>query len=1350
MTEEIGKVKLDYSMYPGEDFYCDGAVEDELLELVKALPPEEYARAIEERKKWPILYHLSPIRQNIIDWIPIGKDARVLEVGSGCGAITGALARKAGSVTCVDLSKKRSLINAYRNREYGNITVHVGNFRDIEPKLPGDFDFIFLIGVFEYGQSYIGGDTPYRDFLGKLMPHLAPGGRIVIAIENKYGLKYFAGCKEDHLGTYFSGIENYAAGGGVRTFSRKGLEKIFRDCGAEKYQFYYPYPDYKFMTTLYSDARQPDRGELVNNMRNFDRDRVQIFDEKEAFDGISDDGLFPVFSNSFLAVIGDSFDIEYVRYSNERSPEYAVRTEIPRAGEGQRVVRKYPLGSLAREHVSGMAAAYGKLSERYEGGKLEVNKCSLSGDGDELCACFEFVEGVPLTELLDGCLKRDDLEGFYRYFEKYLVCIGYNDSFPFVDYDLIFSNILVDEGKDRWTLIDYEWTLDVPGDTKELAFRAVYCYLLEDKNREKLNLELILNRLGISEEEAEGFREVERRFQGAVTGNRVTLSQMRERIGNSVTDLQEMVSRYHELLRLNRVQVFEDRGRGFSEGESYFVLEAFKNENLIDLELTVERDVERLRIDPAFLPCVVRILELAFNGNDMLPVWENVLTANGRIMPPVRPGEGACGPVVAFSTDDPNLYIELGGPERREKSVLRLRMEMSGMTMPLAQEMSEYMEAYGAEHLKCADLAGRIADLEAKREELEWKMNRIMGNPLWKLSKPVRSCFHWAVRQRDRLRNCGGVKGVLHKLGYKKRERDAMRQFGTDSFPSQEQAAAERAAVFPNMPKISILVPLWNNQREFQTEMLDSVMNQTYQNWELCLADGSDGEHGYIGDICREYASRAGGRIVYRKLEKNGGISGNTNACLQMATGEYIGLLDQDDILHPSVLYEYVKAINEKGADYLYCDETTFKSGNINHMLTMHFKPDYAPDNLRANNYICHFSVFKKTLLDGSELFRTKYDGSQDHDMILRLTDNAEKVVHVPRLMYYWRSHVGSTAASIEAKPYAILAAKGAVAEHLEKHGFRNYKIESTRAFETIFRIRYQVIGTPKISIVIANKDHMEDLERCVASILDRSTYENYEIIIVENNSTTQEIRDSYGRLLGCAYDPDHVQHSPDGKITVVAYKGGFNYSAVNNLGVRHATGDYVLLLNNDTEVITVNWMEELLMYAQREDVGAVGAKLYYADKTIQHAGVVIGLGAHRTAGHTHYKQSRQNLGYMGRLCYAQNVTAVTGACLLVKKELYQSVGGLDEEFAISLNDVDFCLKLREKGLLNVFTPFAELFHFESVSRGLDDSGEKAERYNRESARFRERWKKVLEAGDPYYNPNFSLDRSDFSLKIKQ
>ncbi|MCI9343572.1 MAG: glycosyltransferase [Lachnospiraceae bacterium] len=655
----------------------------------------------------------------------------------------------------------------------------------------------------------------------------------------------------------------------------------------------------------------------------------------------------------------------------------------------------------------------------------------------------------------------------------------------------------------------------------------------------------------------------------------------------------------------------------------------------------------------------------------------------------------------------------------------------------------DYKEAYEKEHIKCADLAGRIAELEEKNEELNYKINRIKTNPIWKMSAPFRKAMHYCIRQKDRLRNCGNLRGVWAKIKYKERERAAMERYGTASFPDEERRRQEQETVFPRMVKFSILVPLYNTPQEFLTAMLDSVINQTYGNWELCLADGSDDAHDYVGQVCLEYQKedkgRTGGkeRIVYKKLEKNEGIAGNTNRCLAMATGEYIGLFDHDDIIHPSVLYEYAKVINEQEADYIYCDETTFKNNDINKMLTMHFKPDYAIDNLRANNYICHFSVFYRHLLDGNELFRTKFDGSQDHDMILRLTDKAKKVVHVPKLMYYWRSHAGSVASGIQAKTYAVDAAKGAVADHLRKHGFEHFKITSTRAFETIFKISYQIIGNPKISIIIANKDHEPDLRRCITSILEKSTYDNFEIIVVENNSETAEIQKYYEEL------------KENEKVKVITYQGAFNYSAINNLGASKAEGEYLLLLNNDTQVITVNWMEELLMYAQRNDVGAVGAKLYYGDKTIQHAGVVLGLGAHRTAGHSHYMQHRENLGYMGRLCYTQNVSAVTGACLMVSKALFEKAGGLEESFAVSLNDVDFCIKLREMGYLNVFTPFAELYHFESASRGLDDKGEKAERYNEESARFREKWKEVLAKGDPYYNPNFSLDRSDFSLRVE-
>ena len=647
-----------------------------------------------------------------------------------------------------------------------------------------------------------------------------------------------------------------------------------------------------------------------------------------------------------------------------------------------------------------------------------------------------------------------------------------------------------------------------------------------------------------------------------------------------------------------------------------------------------------------------------------------------------------------------------------------------------------YKEAYERERDKGRVLADKLAQAGQQEKALQERLQRIKGSVFWRMSKPLRMAVHWVRRTKERVGQYGSLKGVLRKLDAKKIEFGARSQHGTASFPNEEEAGRQRDTKFSRNIKFSILVPLYNTPEKFLRQAIDSVREQTYGNWQLCLAVGSDAEHGDVERICREYASEDV-RIYYRKLPANEGISGNTNACLSMAAGDYIGLFDHDDVLHPSVLYEYMKAICDQGADYIYCDEATFKGNKtIDDMITLHFKPDFAPDNLRANNYICHFSVFDKRLLEGTELFRSQFDGSQDHDMILRLTSRAKHIVHVPKLLYYWRSHAGSVAADIGAKSYAIEAAKGAVAAHLQEQGYKNFEISSTKAFETIFQIKYEIQGSPRVSIVIPNKDHIEDLRRCITSILEKSTYDNYEIIVVENNSTTEEIFDYYKQ----------IQENPN--IKVITYEGDFNYSKINNLGVSHAQGDYILLLNNDTQVITLDWIEELLMYAQRGDVGAVGAKLFYEDRTIQHAGVVLGLGQHRTAGHSHYRVSSNNLGYMGRLCYAQNVMAVTGACLMMRKDVFDKLGGLDENFAVSLNDVDLCVRAWKAGYINVFTPFAELYHFESVSRGMDDQGEKAQRYNKESESFRLKWKEVLEAGDPYYNPNFSLDRSDFALKV--
>ncbi len=661
---------------------------------------------------------------------------------------------------------------------------------------------------------------------------------------------------------------------------------------------------------------------------------------------------------------------------------------------------------------------------------------------------------------------------------------------------------------------------------------------------------------------------------------------------------------------------------------------------------------------------------------------------------------------------------------------------------------SYYKELYEQEKKKNERLTRELVAVEAENAEMKDKIDKLKKSKLFKLIKPFRTVYARSLAAAVRVKRLGSFKEVVRKLKSKSIEKKACRFHGTLSFPDEKRRIHESGTVFKTRHVFSILVPVYNTPEKFLREMIESVTDQTYGGWELCIADGSDKEHGHVEEIIREYMESDKrtnpahvSRIKYKRLEKNLGISGNTNACFDLAGGDYIGLFDHDDILHPSVLYRYMQEIEEYDPDFIYCDEATFKGNSIDNMITLHFKPDFAIDNLRANNYICHFSVFKRELSDKTGRFRSEFDGSQDHDMILRLTKEAQVIRHVPGVFYYWRSHDQSTAADINTKTYAINAAKGAVASHLEAEGFKDFEIESTKAFATIFRIRYALTDRPKVSIIIPNRDHASDLKRCTESIITKSSYDNYELIIVENGSSGEETKKVY----------EEIEKTSFGH--VVEYDGdetGFNFSKLVNFGVSKASGDMILLLNNDTEVISRDWMENMLMYAERADVGAVGCKLYFSDRTIQHAGIVIGLGAHRTAGHTHYRLSWENLGYMGRLCYAQDVSAVTGACLMVKRSDYEKAGGFDESFAVALNDVDFCLKLRDMGLLNVFTPFSELYHYESVSRGDDVTGadkEKEERYNREAEHFREKWKEVLEKGDPYYNINFSLDHSNYTLK---
>lgn len=633
-------------------------------------------------------------------------------------------------------------------------------------------------------------------------------------------------------------------------------------------------------------------------------------------------------------------------------------------------------------------------------------------------------------------------------------------------------------------------------------------------------------------------------------------------------------------------------------------------------------------------------------------------------------------------------------------------------------EIEQFMEEHGLQKMHEYEPNGIEAAWEPE-EELTG-IRKLKGTLAWKLLKPARVVYNVSCLVL-RYAKSHGVKATAKRI----RQKQLSPRYIRSILPSEEEKRRQSKTVFERKVTFSILVPLYNTPSEYLKQMIQSVQDQTYSNWELCLADGSDAAHGSVGELCRTM-QKEDPRIRYEKLEKNLGISENTNHCIHMAKGDYICLFDHDDVLHPSALYEVMKAICEKDADFIYTDEATFLKDDLENIVTYHFKPDYAIDNLLANNYICHFTSFKKDLIKQAGEFRHAYDGSQDHDMILRLTDAAQHVVHIPKLLYFWRSHPDSVAQNINSKSYAVEAGKNVVRDFLASKGVEA-EVESSWACPTIYRIKYQLAGTPKVSIVIPNKDHTRDLALCIDSIRKRTTYSDYEIIIVENNSETEEIREYYGLL----------EKIPN--ISVVEWKEKFNYSAINNFGVSYATGEYVILLNNDIEIITPDWIQEMLMFAQRQDVGAVGVKLYYENFTIQHAGVILKVGEHGVAGHSHVGEQRASVGYIGRLCYAQDVSAVTAACLMVAKEKYSQVKGLDEGLAVAYNDVDFCLKLREKGYLNVFTPTVEAVHYESRTRGYDDNEGSRQRLEAEAGYMRKKWKDVLDAGDPFYNPNMSL-----------
>lgn len=975
--------------------------------------------------------------------------------------------------------------------------------------------------------------------------------------------------------------------------------------------------------------------------------------------------------------------IIYSKYSNERDKRFSIRTDII-LEDGQKYVVKIPQTKEAKAHIEQILRWKEQLSPIFAKENISLNQCEQKENG----LAFEFIQGENLEEIYDALLAKgqvDEIEKrvlefrdcIKKLYQGSVFCISkeFEEVFGSVhlpeqleagritNIDMVLSNVIINDG---WNVIDYEWTFDFLIPVNYVIYRTLYYYLYGGTHRAPLLKKDLFQKAGISEAEMTEYARMEEQFQRYIRGTHKYLHLMYHHMGKSNWFPNQLVDTQKEIMSKRAIRIYLDYGNGISEEDSYVVEESLIQTESIEFQIPVTSETRLVRIDPASQKCMVRIHKFVGNGKEQYSVSYQTN------------GEKQGKDTYLFHTTDPQIIIK-----DIEEGTTALMI-----------------------HLSVSLLGEHVVSEPTKGHRLRNGLRRhgVLGFS----KKVVRKCkYKYLVKRQERW-------------DIQERERKLNLIFATKDILEEQ-----KKTTFPKEIKFSILVPLYNTPEPYLREMIESVQNQTYTNWELCLADGSNPEFQQVGEICREYA-KTDSRIKYKKLEKNLGISENTNECIKMAAGDYIGLFDHDDVLHPSALFENIKAIYEQGADFLYTDEATFEGTDLRNIVLYHFKPDFSIDNLRGNNYICHFSVFKASLLEKTGGFRQEYDGSQDHDLILRLTKAAKCIWHIPKILYFWRSHTNSVASGIETKTYAVEAGKKAVQNSIAQSGYES-KVEPSAVSQSIYRIHYEIKGNPLISIIIPNKNHMEDLKRCIHSIFIRSSYKNYEILVVENNSDEESIFEYYKEL---------EQYE---NVRVLTWDKPFNYSGINNFGAREAKGEYYLFLNNDTEVISPSWMEEMLMYVQREDVGAAGAKLYYSNDTVQHAGVILGIGDDKVAGHSHVGVSRNDPGYMGRLFFVQDVSAVTAACMLVDKKVFQKINGFDTGLAVAYNDVDLCLRIRELGVLVVMTPYAECYHYESISRGLEDTPEKQKRFREEVNIMRKRWGALIDQGDPYYNPNLSL-----------
>lgn len=1006
----------------------------------------------------------------------------------------------------------------------------------------------------------------------------------------------------------------------------------------------------------------------------------------------------------------------YSKFSNERDRKFAIRTDVVEREDGVRTVVKSACYPESAAHTAAIGGWYRKLASLFEGTGIRVNRVLSETDGVEL----EFLEGCRtleewLYQYWEQGKKQEASELMGRYLgilkEKAVCPFQVTEPFramfgevslpegllslPVTDLDLVAENILFSDPDSDWHLIDYEWTFDFPIPVNFVIYR-VWRYFLGRKEPQEEPEEYLLAE-GLTRQEVESYAQMEASFQKYVTGTHVPIRELYATITPGTVDLRDGgIGPGGQLTGTFRSTLYYAKdAASFCEEQTVYRSLSMDGEGRFTLEFHVEglSGVGAMRWDPLERQmCRIRVEEVRADS------FLNLTPVNGF----ARDGWDT------FWSLDPAYRLE-GDFSCVKKITIRGQLQILRLS-ETAGEMEQARVERDAYYREMERLRGQIAAIHATKA--------------YRLLEKARRARNYMLARLDGI-------GPFH---FHVKPETAYHQWFLNHRTTEEALKRQRACHREDDPRISILVPVYNTPLQYLEEMVRSVQNQSYENWELCIGDGSvaaDGSRNRELAAALERYARADSRIKYVLLEKNGGISENTNEAAALATGTYIGLLDHDDVLEPDALFEVAQAIRLHQAQVVYTDEDKV-SMDLSEYFDPNLKPDFSPDLLCSHNYITHFFVVEKKIFDEVGGFRKAYDGAQDYDLIFRCTEQTDRIRHVPKVLYHWRMHKNSTAENPKSKLYAYEAGKAAVEGHLERMNTPG-KVERMKLWG-MNRVSYDTPGDPLVSVIIPNMDHIKDLDRCLRSILKRSSYRNLELLVIENNSKEQETFAYYERI---------QKEFP--QVRVIRWEREFNYSAINNFGVKHAKGDYLLLLNNDTELLEPDSIREMLGHCMRENVGCVGAKLLFGDDTVQHAGIVLGFGGF--AGHVFSGLKKNDLGFMMRARITGNYSAVTAACLMVRRQVYEEAGGLTEAFAVALNDVDFCLKVREKGHVNVFTPFSLWHHYESKSRGYEDTPEKKERFQKEIDRFRSRWGALVDAGDPYYNPNFSVNQAPFTLK---